>query len=241
MPADPRLQVFPRAFAVCGGGVFVASLLFFAWQYAVGFDQRPAGSSASAAVLWNVGLFTVFAAHHSIFARLGIKAWIRRVAPPSLERSIYVWISSLLFIGVCAWWRAVPLDVWRVTGAAAAAVMGAAQAAGGIFAVLSARALDVFTLAGIRQTFETDARSPSMHVIDRGPYGWVRHPIYLGWLAAVWFAPHMTGARLVFATVSCVYLLLAVPFEERDLRRVFGPAYDNYMRKVRWKVIPGVF
>ena len=141
---------------------------------------------------------------------------------------------------MCAWWRAVPFDVWHVSGAAAA-VMQAAQAAGGIFAVLSARALDVFSLAGIRQTFETDARSPSTHVIDRGPYGWVRHPIYLGWFAAVWFAPHMTGARLVFAAISCAYLLLAVPFEERDLRRVFGPAYDDYMRKVRWKVIPGVF
>ena len=102
-------------------------------------------------------------------------------------------------------------------------------------------ALDVFTLSGIRQTFETANRSNSFQVIDRGPYGLVRHPIYLGWFAAVWLAPHMTGTRLTFAAISCLYLMLAVPFEERDLRHTLGSAYEVYMRKVRWKIIPGVF
>jgi protein-S-isoprenylcysteine O-methyltransferase Ste14 len=68
----------------------------------------------------------------------------------------------------------------------------------------------------------------------------VRHPIYLGWFLMVWGAPEMTGTRLVFAAASCVYLLLAIIFEERDLHRTFGTAYQRYARRVRWKVLPGV-
>lgn len=240
MSADPRLRLFPRVCAVFGGVVFIASLVYFGWQYAAGFDELPATAPASVAVMWDVALFSLFAGHHSVFARLGVKAWIRRVAPPALERSIYVWISSVLFIGVCAWWRLVPGAAWLVTGPAAT-LLSAGQVAGGVLAVASARALDLFTLAGVRQTFETGDRPAPVAVIDRGPYRLVRHPIYLGWFAFVWLAPHMNGTRLVFAVISCLYLMLAVPFEERDLRRTLGAAYEDYMRRVRWKIVPGLF
>ncbi len=55
----------------------------------------------------------------------------------------------------------------------------------------------------------------------------VRHPIYLGWFLVVWGAPDMNGTRLAFAAASCFYLLLAITFEERDLRRTFGAAYGQ--------------
>jgi protein-S-isoprenylcysteine O-methyltransferase Ste14 len=51
----------------------------------------------------------------------------------------------------------------------------------------------------------------------------------------------MTGTRLVFAAVSTAYMVLAVPFEERDLRRAFGPAYAGYARRVRWRMLPFIY
>jgi protein-S-isoprenylcysteine O-methyltransferase Ste14 len=57
----------------------------------------------------------------------------------------------------------------------------------------------------------------------------------------VWFAPVMTGSRLTFAIVSTAYLVIAVPFEERALRRDFGARYDDYRRRVRWRMVPGVY
>jgi protein-S-isoprenylcysteine O-methyltransferase Ste14 len=53
-------------------------------------------------------------------------------------------------------------------------------------------------------------------------------------------APDMNATRFVFAITSTVYLLVAIPYEERDLRRTFGDAYSNYSKKVRWKLIPGL-
>ena len=73
-----------------------------------------------------------------------------------------------------------------------------------------------------------------------GPYGLVRHPIYLGWILVVFSVPTMTMTRLAFAGISCLYLILAIPLEERTLRATAGAAYDRYTQRVRWRLIPGV-
>ena len=51
----------------------------------------------------------------------------------------------------------------------------------------------------------------------------------------------MTMTRLVFAVTSSVYLLIAIPFEERSLRHSTDGAYDRYVAKVRWKIVPGLY
>jgi len=74
-----------------------------------------------------------------------------------------------------------------------------------------------------------------------GPYRWVRHPLYLGWVLMVFGTSHMTRDRLTFAVVTTLYLVLAIPFEERSLRRSFGDDYVRYMRDVRWRMIPFIY
>jgi hypothetical protein len=51
----------------------------------------------------------------------------------------------------------------------------------------------------------------------------------------------MTMTRFVFAVVSCIYLLVAIPFEERSLRRSTNGAYDRYMQQVPRKLLPGLY
>ena len=74
-----------------------------------------------------------------------------------------------------------------------------------------------------------------------GPYGVVRHPIYLGWLLIVWPAPTMSPSHAVFAAISTAYLIVATFYEERSLHETFGPAYADYARKVPRKMIPGIY
>ena len=51
----------------------------------------------------------------------------------------------------------------------------------------------------------------------------------------------MTGTRLVFAAVSTLYLVVAIPFEERQMRRTMGSTYDDYSGVVRWRMLPGIY
>jgi hypothetical protein len=234
---------FPQLVALLGGLVFVGSLLFFVASFVWRFDAGTRAwdpTLAARAGLIDLAFFTAFALHHSVFARVGLKTWIRRVAPPALERSLYVWASSLLFLATCWFWQPVPGIVWQVGGFAGLLMM-AAQFGAAVFAVVAARGLDVLDLAGVRQVLAPAAQAPARLLDDRGPYRLVRHPIYLGWWGMVWLPPVMNGTRLVFAATSCAYLLLAIPFEERDLRQTFGAAYDQYARRTRWRVLPFIY
>ena len=116
----------------------------------------------------------------------------------------------------------------------------AVQLAGVLVTLRASAALDVFSLAGVRQAFGTAAPRPSQ-LVDTGLYRLVRHPVYFGWVLMVWPTPAMTGTRLVFAAVSTLYLALAIPLEERSLRRQFGPAYSSYAARVKWKMVPGIY
>jgi protein-S-isoprenylcysteine O-methyltransferase Ste14 len=69
----------------------------------------------------------------------------------------------------------------------------------------------------------------------------VRHPIYLGWFLLVFAVATMTMTRLAFALISCAYVLVAIPLEERSLLRNSAGTYADYMRKVPWRLVPRVY
>jgi protein-S-isoprenylcysteine O-methyltransferase Ste14 len=221
-----------------GAALFLVSLLWFGYQYLSGFDRLPARLPLFGAITCDVALFSIFALHHSLLARTGGKRLVQRLASPKLERSIYTWTASLLFIGVCTFWQHVPGVVyvlpgpWRVAGYAV-------QFAGLVLTIRSSGRLGVLDLAGVRQATGAPGRRPSLET--DGVYGFVRHPLYFAWALMVFGAPSMTATRATFAIVSTGYLALAIPWEERSLVAAFGAQYDSYRRHVRWRMIPGVY
>ena len=67
--------------------------------------------------------------------------------------------------------------------------------------------------------------------MERSVYKLVRHPLMLGFMVAFWAAPTMTQGRLLFASVTTVYILIAVRIEERDLVAILADAYRDYQRR----------
>jgi protein-S-isoprenylcysteine O-methyltransferase Ste14 len=227
-----------RLFVWLGGATFVGSLAFCGWSYLVTWSASVGRGYLDGwlAVAADAALFSVFAMHHSVLAREGVKTRLARSIPEPLLRSVYVWIASGLLILVCAIWRPVGGEIYRATGWRALA-HAAAQLAGLWLIALSVRAIDPLELAGIRDPVVRTSTTLQI----TGPYRWVRHPLYLGWMLAVFGAAHMTGDRLAFAVISSIYLILAVPWEEQSLRRSVGEEYAAYARAVRWRIIPFVY
>jgi len=220
-----------KLFRWSGALVFLLSLLSFVWMY--GIRLRPSGlDHGSAAAAANVALFTVFALHHSVMARTGAKAWIARIVTPDLERSVYVWIASLLFLAVCWLWQPTPGIVWQTRGPGLALYV--AQLFGMALTLRAAQIVGIWELAGVQQP------NPAAPIEFRaeGPFAIVRHPIYLGWVLMVFATPVMTTSRLLFAVISTLYLVAAIPFEERSLLETHRDTYGAYQKQMRWKLIP---
>jgi len=222
-----------RAFVWLGGAMFAASLTACVWCYTfvMGRPEPPGGWRPLAV---DAALITIFACHHSLFARDGIKNWLGRTIPAHLLRSVYVWIASLLLMLVCLLWRPIGGTFYAATGAAALA-FGAVQLAGFLITARGVARIDPLELAGIH---------PATHgqgLQVTGPYRWVRHPLYFGWWLMVFGAAHMTGDRLAFAAITTLYLAIAIPWEERSLESSFGDEYARYKRDVRWRMIPFIY
>ena len=231
---------FSGLFQWTGGLLFVGALAFCGYTFLVVWSQTPLIVWSRGAVLngraivIDAILFTAFAAHHSVFGREPVKRWLTHLVPHRLLRSAYVWIASALLIVVCAAWQPVGGDVYDVHGWRAV-LHAAIQLAGILVIAGAARTLDALELAGSRP----HSTRPSLQIV--GPYRWVRHPLYFGWLLATFGAAHMTGDRLIFAGISAFYLVIAVPFEERSLIASFGDEYTRYQRQVRWRMLPYVY
>jgi len=221
-----------RTFVWVGGALFVVALALTTGTYVWRFGgTRPYAGWPP--VAFDALLFTAFACHHSVFAREGVKRALASIVPEELLRSTYVHVASLLLIVVCLGWQPIGGTVYMSTGARFVAHI-LVQLAGLWFIAASVRAIDALELAGIRESSNTGLQVG-------GPYRLVRHPLYLGWVLAVFGAPHMTGDRLTFAIVSSMYLVVAVPWEEQSLERAFGESYRHYKQRVRWRMLPFVY
>ena len=79
-------------------------------------------------------------------------------------------------------------------------------------------------------------------LVDTGLYGIVRHPMYSATLLLFISMPLILGSVISFA-VSLVYLPIIrkrILNEEKVLEEGL-PGYVDYERKVRWRLVPGVW
>jgi protein-S-isoprenylcysteine O-methyltransferase Ste14 len=78
-------------------------------------------------------------------------------------------------------------------------------------------------------------------LVSTGVYGYLRHPIYLGYLIAhvAFVAANPILWNVVTLFIADAALLRRAVCEEATLAR--DGAYREYMGRVRWRVVPGVF
>jgi protein-S-isoprenylcysteine O-methyltransferase Ste14 len=226
-----------------------ASLLFAAVAYAIFFatflyliafvgglpaaplnvDQGPHAPVASAIII-DLALIAIFGLQHSIMARPGFKRAWTRVVPEHLERSIYVLCASAALIVMFLFWRPIGGTVWDLTGTMAEGPLWILFALGWMIVLLSTFLINHFELFGLQQAWlNLQGREPQAPRLSQPFfYRWVAHPLYSGFFLAFWATPKMTWGHLLFAIGMSAHMLVAIRFEERDLRGIFGRDYDDY-------------
>jgi len=78
-------------------------------------------------------------------------------------------------------------------------------------------------------------------VVARGPYTYVRHPIYLGYLIThvAFVLAQPTAFNLAIVVIADSALIVRALIEERVLS--MDVEYQTYCQRVAWHLVPGVF
>jgi protein-S-isoprenylcysteine O-methyltransferase Ste14 len=88
----------------------------------------------------------------------------------------------------------------------------------------------------------TIERMEDQKVISTGPYAWVRHPMYVGVIVMVIGAPLALGSYwgLLFLLLNVPVLILRILDEEKMLQQELE-GYSDYMKEVRYRLVPGLW
>lgn len=229
-------------------GLLCYLVFFGTFLYAIGFIGNlivPKSIDSGAegplpqALLINAGLLGIFAVQHSLMARQWFKRAWTKLIPEPVERSTYVLFSSLSLLLLFWQWQPMGGVVWEVENTLGSLALQTVYATGWLIVLGSTFLINHFDLFGLRQVYLYLRGRPYSPLGFRtpGPYRYVRHPLYLGWLLVFWAAPVMTVAHLVFALATTNYILIAIQLEEKDLTRFYGDAYRRY-RKLVPMIIP---
>jgi protein-S-isoprenylcysteine O-methyltransferase Ste14 len=168
-----------------------------------------------------------------------IAAWFakRTLEPSGIRAGWRIAVAVMLVVGTRSWWLppfASGVSLWHTT--AGLAGVGAAVTAAGLLVALWARAVLGRNWSGaivLKQHHE---------LIDRGPYAFVRHPIYTGVLLMVLGVVMVAGTRggvMLFGTMVAA-LIVKARREERLLTKHFPEVYPLYRARVPARLIPFV-
>jgi protein-S-isoprenylcysteine O-methyltransferase Ste14 len=232
-----------KLFFVYGVACHALFLVVYAWMAAfvgnLGFGMiptidSPRQGSTLQAIAIDLLLVALFAVQHSVMARPQFKRWWTRYVPEPIERSTYVLASCVVVALLMRQWQPIGGIAWDVQNQAARWALHGLFAVGWLMVPAVSLMINHFDLFGTRQVWLHLRGKAYEYLPFRTPmaYRIVRHPLYVGWLIAFWATPTMTLTHALLAAGMTMYILLAIPLEERDLMNHFGPTYERYRRDV---------
>jgi protein-S-isoprenylcysteine O-methyltransferase Ste14 len=226
-------------------GVVTYMLFLFTFLYQIGFlggfivpknINDPAGTvfSETYPAAINVLLLSLFAIQHTIMARLAFKRWWTTIVPVSIERSIFVLLTSILLLLMNWQWQPLTEVVWHIDSSIGRNIVYAISFLGWGIVLYATFCINHFDLFGLRQVWLYSRGIPYTQLMfkENVLYLWVRHPLMLGFIVAFWATPNMTQGHLLFTVVTTVYILIAIQIEERTLVGIHGDEYRKYQDRV---------
>jgi methanethiol S-methyltransferase len=216
--------------ALAGGG---SLLLFSVFLFFGPPDLVKMGWSESVARTWDAALSFMFFGQHSGMLRKGFRARLGGLVPPHYHGALYAIVSGVALTIVVGLWQESSIWVHRFEGFPRLLMRGLFLLAMGGFAwgISTLRSFDPLGLASIGAHLH--GKAPGQHeFVVRGPYRWVRHPLYCFSIVLIWSCPDVTADRLLFNLLWTLWIYFGTFLEEADLVAEFGDAYRDFQRNV---------
>lgn len=197
------------------------------------FDLVDLSVGKVSALVLDTLLCLAFFVQHSGMVRRPFRRWLNRLDLLHFHGPLYTIFSALSLLALVVLWQDSAHTLVAIQGTFRYLMRGVffLSIVGMAWGVLALRSFDSLGLNPLRD-YIRGSRSPEVPFTVRGPYKWVRHPLYLFALLSIWSCPDLTLDRLLFNLLWTVWIVIGSILEERDLVVAFGDAYRDYQRKV---------
>jgi len=157
------------------------------------------------------------------------------------QRSFDKILLSLLIVDYIVWFVIMPLDARRYGWSPHFPIW--AEATGGVlFALSFIVTFGAFTANTFAAPVVKLQKQRGQKVISTGLYGFVRHPMYLGGALLVFGGSILLGSLYGLLPAAIMTVILAVrSIGEEEMLKSNLDGYGEYMKKVRWRIVPFIF
>jgi uncharacterized membrane protein len=203
--------------------------VWFLFAFLCGTPGRPGGNALEIDLL----LALQFAILHSLLLLPPVRKWLGRWIARAFYGCFYC-LLTCLSLGLTFWqWRATTTEVWSLSGTAGWLVWSGFLASwAALFYSLTLTGLGFQT--GFTEWFGwlRGGPIPMRKFEPRGAYLFLRHPVYLSFMALLWFVPRMTLDHLLLSSVWTIYIFLGSLLKDQRLVFYMGERYRQYAAAV---------
>jgi protein-S-isoprenylcysteine O-methyltransferase Ste14 len=217
--------------SVCIGG---GSLLLFIYFLLFGTPSPISIAHSDAARLaLDAVLCLVFFVQHSGMIRRGVRKRLAKRIPSTYHPALFSIASGACLFALVLAWQPTTNFLFRLQGPARwlSVAIALLAVAGFTWGVHSLGGFDTFGTLPLKAALR-GTTVPSSTFVVRGPYRYVRHPLYLFMLLLIWSTPRFSTDQLLFNMLWTAWIIVGTKLEERDLLADFGQTYRLYQASV---------
>jgi protein-S-isoprenylcysteine O-methyltransferase Ste14 len=213
-----------------GGGTLLVFVLFL---FTGSLNLVSLNLGKTSALWFDACLCLAFFVQHSGMVRKSFRQRLARFLPAQYDGAVYAIASGVVLLILVVLWQKTAITLIEPHVIArwlprAVYFLSIAGIAWGIWA------LGFFDPFGYKPILDhlRGSNPPQVPLFVRGPFRWVRHPLYFFFLLMIWSCPYLTADRLLFNVLWTAWIIVGTVLEDRDLLATYGEAYRSYQRKV---------
>lgn len=207
-------------------------LWVYPWDFMAFYIDSPIIAIDADPILTNTSLLLLFGLQHSVMARSFFKDGLLSHVSNAVKHATFSITSSICLLLIFCFWQPIDGYVWNFQDSMLPwFFLTVVYILGWLMAFLATFMIDHFELFGLHQGYRVlkDIPDPEAEFQIRFFYKYVRHPIQAATIVGVWATPSMSYSHLFLSIGMTIYIVIGLYFEEKDLIRVFGEKYKNYM------------